>query len=243
MGQAGSGMHHVCSHFPPVGLGHQQTTLQGRLGTCSSWVPTRNRKCVLPHLTGVCAASSWISLELIYGSVTLDNCQDQSCWPGTIFVKLWLLRESSPQPWLIQEFLSEILVQTFSRFWNVRGGWVERVKFHYSTEWAFPTDSCPHYPQVWDVGELNVYPFDEWKAADSYAYHLLSSVSAVTLSAAPPSYFRGFTLIALKENREGDKEEDHAGTFQVRPLLGFSRDPCRSSWCQVKGGPDRGGWG
>lgn len=39
---------------------------------------------------------------------------------------------------------------------------------------------------------------------------------AVTLSAAPPSYFRGFTLIALKENREGDKEEDHAGTFQVR---------------------------
>lgn len=37
----------------------------------------------------------------------------------------------------------------------------------------------------------------------------------VTLSAAPPSYFRGFTLIALKENREGDKEEDHAGTFQI----------------------------
>ncbi|XP_015451989.1 spondin-1 isoform X2 [Pteropus alecto] len=37
----------------------------------------------------------------------------------------------------------------------------------------------------------------------------------VTLSAATPSYFRGFTLIALKENREGDKEEDHAGTFQI----------------------------
>lgn len=37
----------------------------------------------------------------------------------------------------------------------------------------------------------------------------------VTLSAAPPSYFRGFTLIALKENQEGDKEEDHAGTFQI----------------------------
>uniref|UniRef100_A0A8D1F3M6 Reelin domain-containing protein n=1 Tax=Sus scrofa TaxID=9823 RepID=A0A8D1F3M6_PIG len=49
----------------------------------------------------------------------------------------------------------------------------------------------------------------------------------VTLSAAPPSYFRGFTLIALKENREGDKEEDHAGTFQVRPLLGLSSGPCR----------------
>ncbi|XP_036181381.1 spondin-1 isoform X3 [Myotis myotis] len=37
----------------------------------------------------------------------------------------------------------------------------------------------------------------------------------VTLSAATPSYFRGFTLIALKEHREGDKEEDHAGTFQI----------------------------
>lgn len=53
-------------------------------------------------------------------------------------------------------------------------------------------------------------------------------LSAVTLSAAPPSYFRGFTLIALKENREGDKEDDHAGTFQVRPL-GLGRS-------QVKGG-------
>ncbi|KAK9409981.1 spondin-1-like [Crotalus adamanteus] len=41
----------------------------------------------------------------------------------------------------------------------------------------------------------------------------------VTLSAATPAYFRGFTLIALKEGKEGDKEEDHAGTFQVRKLL------------------------
>ncbi|XP_009697941.1 PREDICTED: spondin-1-like, partial [Cariama cristata] len=40
----------------------------------------------------------------------------------------------------------------------------------------------------------------------------------VTLSAATPAYFRGFTLIALKEGKEGDKEEDHAGTFQVREL-------------------------
>lgn len=39
---------------------------------------------------------------------------------------------------------------------------------------------------------------------------------SVTLSAATPAYFRGFTLIALKEGKEGDKEEDHAGTFQVR---------------------------
>lgn len=68
---------------------------------------------------------------------------------------------------------------------------------------------------------------NKWKPADSHAYHLLSFFSAVTLSAAPPSYFRGFTLIALKENREGDKEEDHAGTFQVRPLLGLSSGPCR----------------
>lgn len=40
----------------------------------------------------------------------------------------------------------------------------------------------------------------------------------MTLSAATPAYFRGFTLIALKEGKEGDKEEDHAGTFQVRDL-------------------------
>ncbi|RMB97894.1 hypothetical protein DUI87_25372 [Hirundo rustica rustica] len=37
----------------------------------------------------------------------------------------------------------------------------------------------------------------------------------VTLSAATPAYFRGFTLIALKEGKEGDKEEDHAGSFQI----------------------------
>lgn len=69
----------------------------------------------------------------------------------------------------------------------------------------------------------HIYPFDKWKTADYYADHLLSSYLAVTLSAAPPSYFRGFTLIALKENREGDKEEDHAGTFQVRMILGLPR--------------------
>lgn len=37
----------------------------------------------------------------------------------------------------------------------------------------------------------------------------------VTLTASSPSYFRGFTLIALKEGTEGDKDEDYAGTFQV----------------------------
>ncbi|XP_030058285.1 spondin-1-like [Microcaecilia unicolor] len=37
----------------------------------------------------------------------------------------------------------------------------------------------------------------------------------VTLSAALPSYFRGFTLIAVKEGREGDSEDDHAGAFQI----------------------------
>ncbi|XP_069479685.1 spondin-1 isoform X1 [Ambystoma mexicanum] len=37
----------------------------------------------------------------------------------------------------------------------------------------------------------------------------------VTLSATSPAYFRGFTLIALKEGREGEKEEDHAGSFQI----------------------------
>ncbi|MGH0143248.1 UNVERIFIED_CONTAM: hypothetical protein FKN15_040278 [Acipenser sinensis] len=37
----------------------------------------------------------------------------------------------------------------------------------------------------------------------------------VTLSAASPSYFRGFTLIALKEGKEGDKDEDYAGHFEL----------------------------
>ncbi|KAM4617923.1 spondin-1 isoform 1-T1 [Discoglossus pictus] len=37
----------------------------------------------------------------------------------------------------------------------------------------------------------------------------------VTLSATTPAYFRGFTLIALKEGKDGEKEEDHAGTFQI----------------------------
>lgn len=41
------------------------------------------------------------------------------------------------------------------------------------------------------------------------------SAFTVTLYATNPSYFRGFTLIALKEGRNGDKEEDYAGNFQV----------------------------
>uniref|UniRef100_A0A8C5MSR1 Spondin-1 n=1 Tax=Leptobrachium leishanense TaxID=445787 RepID=A0A8C5MSR1_9ANUR len=37
----------------------------------------------------------------------------------------------------------------------------------------------------------------------------------VTLSAASPAYFRGFTLIAIKEGKDGEREEDHAGSFQI----------------------------
>ncbi|XP_039605718.1 spondin-1 [Polypterus senegalus] len=37
----------------------------------------------------------------------------------------------------------------------------------------------------------------------------------VTLSATSPSYFRGFTLIALKEGHEGNKDEDYAGNFKI----------------------------
>ncbi|CAL8238057.1 unnamed protein product, partial [Merluccius merluccius] len=36
-----------------------------------------------------------------------------------------------------------------------------------------------------------------------------------TLVASSPAYFRGFTLIALKEGREGDQDEDYAGHFQI----------------------------
>ncbi|XP_053356007.1 spondin-1a [Clarias gariepinus] len=42
-----------------------------------------------------------------------------------------------------------------------------------------------------------------------------ASTYRVTLYATNPSYFRGFTLIALKEGRNGDKEEDYAGNFQI----------------------------
>nr|XP_005991310.2 PREDICTED: spondin-1-like [Latimeria chalumnae] len=38
----------------------------------------------------------------------------------------------------------------------------------------------------------------------------------VTLSAASPSYFRGFILVSLKENEDGDNEEEFGGSFQVR---------------------------
>ncbi|XP_051919426.1 spondin-1a isoform X1 [Hippocampus zosterae] len=41
------------------------------------------------------------------------------------------------------------------------------------------------------------------------------STYRVTLFATNPSYFRGFTLIALKEGAAGDKEEDYLGNFQI----------------------------
>jgi len=34
--------------------------------------------------------------------------------------------------------------------------------------------------------------------------------------ATSPAYFRGFTLIALKEGREGTTDDDYTGQFQVR---------------------------
>ncbi|XP_046906770.1 spondin-1b [Hypomesus transpacificus] len=37
----------------------------------------------------------------------------------------------------------------------------------------------------------------------------------VTLLASSPAYFRGFTLIALREGREGTTDEDFAGQFQI----------------------------
>lgn len=46
-------------------------------------------------------------------------------------------------------------------------------------------------------------------------YWLTCSFLAVTLYTTSPAYFRGFTLIALKEGRNGEKEEDYAGNFQV----------------------------
>uniref|UniRef100_A0A8C9VZ28 Spondin-1 n=1 Tax=Scleropages formosus TaxID=113540 RepID=A0A8C9VZ28_SCLFO len=41
------------------------------------------------------------------------------------------------------------------------------------------------------------------------------STYRVTLSASSPSYFRGFTLIALREGKDGERDEDYAGNFQI----------------------------
>uniref|UniRef100_A0A9J8BFX1 Spondin-1 n=1 Tax=Cyprinus carpio carpio TaxID=630221 RepID=A0A9J8BFX1_CYPCA len=41
------------------------------------------------------------------------------------------------------------------------------------------------------------------------------STYRVSLYATNPAYFRGFTLIALKEGHNGDQEEDYAGNFQI----------------------------
>ncbi|XP_053274132.1 spondin-1, partial [Pleuronectes platessa] len=37
----------------------------------------------------------------------------------------------------------------------------------------------------------------------------------VVLLAASPNYFRGFTLISLKEGREGTTDQDYTGQFQI----------------------------
>ncbi|KAK1888263.1 Spondin-1, partial [Dissostichus eleginoides] len=42
------------------------------------------------------------------------------------------------------------------------------------------------------------------------------STYRVMLLATSPSYFRGFTLIALKEGREGTTDDDYTGQFQCK---------------------------
>ncbi|XP_036399534.1 spondin-1-like isoform X2 [Megalops cyprinoides] len=46
-------------------------------------------------------------------------------------------------------------------------------------------------------------------------YYQPGSTYRVTLYTSSPSYFRGFTLIALKEGKDGDKDKDYAGNFQI----------------------------
>ncbi|KAG5848865.1 spondin-1a isoform X1 [Anguilla anguilla] len=41
------------------------------------------------------------------------------------------------------------------------------------------------------------------------------STYRVTLYTSSPSHFRGFTLIALKEGKGGERDEDYAGSFQI----------------------------
>ncbi|XP_037539078.1 spondin-1 [Nematolebias whitei] len=44
--------------------------------------------------------------------------------------------------------------------------------------------------------------------------YLPGNTYRVSLLASSPAYFRGFTLIALKEGREGTTDDDYAGQFQ-----------------------------
>lgn len=46
----------------------------------------------------------------------------------------------------------------------------------------------------------------------------------MVLLATSPAYFRGFTLIALREGREGTRDEDYAGQFQVRTRRVLDRE-------------------
>ncbi|XP_016371091.1 spondin-1-like, partial [Sinocyclocheilus rhinocerous] len=50
------------------------------------------------------------------------------------------------------------------------------------------------------------------------------SIYRVSLYATNPAYFRGFTLIALKEGHNGDQEEDYAGNFQ-KPVSLYATNP------------------
>uniref|UniRef100_A0A4W3K1N1 Spondin-1 n=1 Tax=Callorhinchus milii TaxID=7868 RepID=A0A4W3K1N1_CALMI len=58
-------------------------------------------------------------------------------------------------------------------------------------------------------------PLSSIPLSPSLPVPLFCSPSAVTLSAATPSYFRGFTLIALKDGEDGDREQEYAGNFQI----------------------------
>ncbi|XP_033972075.1 spondin-1a isoform X1 [Trematomus bernacchii] len=49
---------------------------------------------------------------------------------------------------------------------------------------------------------------------DPETYHP-GSTYRVTVMASSPSYFRGFTLIALREGTEGDNDSDYIGNFQI----------------------------
>lgn len=54
-----------------------------------------------------------------------------------------------------------------------------------------------------------VFPFPILELMHTFSHF------TVVLMATSPAYFRGFTLIALKEGREGTVEDDYAGQFKV----------------------------
>ncbi|XP_051953825.1 spondin-1-like [Xyrauchen texanus] len=65
------------------------------------------------------------------------------------------------------------------------------------------------------AGRIESYSEFRLRVEGDPEHYQPASTYRVTLYATNPAYFRGFTLIVLKEGHNGDHEEDYAGNFQI----------------------------